>query len=167
MAGLVGSPQPVAVEITDRDPERVLAWRADGVNGDRARIAIELAEGGGFGTALQNPRSPRYAEPQNVMTRCRRCDEVVEREFRYCPWCSAPLRIKVTDLFQGRDGQALRVSRYFADEDREPEVRVSVWSEAQDGGMRADAAVSLDEEEAARLGDFLAEAPAPDEAQTL
>jgi hypothetical protein len=101
------------------------------------------------------------------MTRCRRCDEEVDQAFRYCPWCSAPLRIKVTELFRGRDRRALRVSRYFADEDREPEVRVSVWSEAPDGRMRADAAVSLDEDEAVRLGDFLAEAPAPDEAQTL
>ena len=101
------------------------------------------------------------------MTRCRRCDEEVDRAFRYCPWCSAPLRLKVTELFRGKDGRALRISRYFADDEREPEVRVSVWSEAQDGRMRADAAVSLEEDEALRLARFLAEAPAPDEAQTL
>lgn len=53
MAGLVGSPGPVAVEVIDRDPERVLAWRADGFGDARARIAIELADGGGFGTAVE------------------------------------------------------------------------------------------------------------------
>ena len=54
MAGLVGSAQPISVEVTDRDPERILAWRSAGVAGPgapRARIAIELAESG-FGTAV-------------------------------------------------------------------------------------------------------------------
>jgi hypothetical protein len=55
MAGLVGSAQPIPVEITDRDPERVIAWRAqDGSPGAaalRARIAIEMAEKG-FGTSV-------------------------------------------------------------------------------------------------------------------
>ncbi len=53
MAGLVGSPQPLSVEVTDREPERVLAWRcAAAANGAApARIAIELAESG-FGTAV-------------------------------------------------------------------------------------------------------------------
>jgi hypothetical protein len=101
------------------------------------------------------------------MTRCRRCEEEVDRAFRYCPWCSAPLRLKVTELFRGEDGRGLRVSRYFADDDNESQVRVSVWSEASDGGMRADAAVSLGEEEADRLLRFLAEARAPDQAQTF
>jgi hypothetical protein len=106
------------------------------------------------------------------MRQCRRCAEEVEREFRYCPWCGAPLRLKVTELFPGRagggeEGKALRVSRYFGGEDRDPEVRFSVWSEAFRGNMRADAAVSLDEDEAGRLGRFLAEgAPERDEAQT-
>jgi hypothetical protein len=53
MAGLLGSPQPIPVEVTDRDPERVLAWRATDSAGERARIAIELAEGGGFGTSVR------------------------------------------------------------------------------------------------------------------
>ena len=53
MAGLVGAGAPVSVEVTDRDPERVLAWRANGASEMRARIAIELAEGGGFGTAVE------------------------------------------------------------------------------------------------------------------
>jgi len=55
MAGLVGAAQPIAVEVTDRDPERIIAWRVR--NGEpaavapHARIAIELAEKG-FGTAV-------------------------------------------------------------------------------------------------------------------
>ena len=53
MAGLVGAGTPVEIEVTDRDPERVLAWRANGASDARARIAIELDEGGGFGTAVE------------------------------------------------------------------------------------------------------------------
>jgi hypothetical protein len=51
MAGLVGSRQPVSVEVTDSEAERVLAWRCT-ESGAYARIAIELAESG-FGTAVQ------------------------------------------------------------------------------------------------------------------
>jgi hypothetical protein len=104
---------------------------------------------------------------RSAMQECRRCAEEVDRAFRYCPWCGARLRIKMTELFEGADGKALRVSRYFADEEREPEVRVSLWSETLGRHLRAEAAVSLSEEEAARLLRFLAEAPAPDKAQTL
>jgi len=53
------------------------------------------------------------------MTECRRCAEEVDSAFRYCPWCAAPLRIKVTELFGGADGKALRVSRYFGDDEEE------------------------------------------------
>jgi hypothetical protein len=104
---------------------------------------------------------------RSAMQECRRCAEEVDRAFRYCPWCGARLRIKMTELFEGADGKALRVSRYFADEEREPEVRVSLWSETLGRHLRAEAAVSLSEEEAARLLRFLAEAPAPAKAQTL
>jgi hypothetical protein len=52
MADLVGSQQPVSVEVTDREPERALAWRANGIGGEPASIAIALAEGG-FGTAVE------------------------------------------------------------------------------------------------------------------
>ena len=101
------------------------------------------------------------------MTGCRRCAEEVDRAFRDCPWCGAPLRIKVTELFGGADGKALRVSRYFGGEGDEPQVRVSVWSEALGRHLRADAAVSLTEDEAERLARFLVDVRAPDEAQTL
>jgi hypothetical protein len=101
------------------------------------------------------------------MAECRRCTEEVDRAFRYCPWCGAPLRMKATELFGGADGKALRVSRYFGDDKQESQVRVSVWSEALGRHLRADAAVSLSEDEAERLAQFLAEVPALDEAQTL
>jgi hypothetical protein len=53
MADLIGVTHPVPVEITDRDPERLLAWRAagDGAVSPHARIALELA-GSGFGTSV-------------------------------------------------------------------------------------------------------------------
>ena len=51
MGGLVGSRAPVPVEVTDRDPGRILAWRnADGAT--HARIALELAEKG-WGTSVR------------------------------------------------------------------------------------------------------------------
>ncbi len=50
MGGLVGAPQPVAIEVTGRDPGRSLAWRVAGP-GPAGRIALELAESG-FGTAV-------------------------------------------------------------------------------------------------------------------
>jgi hypothetical protein len=48
MAGLVGTAEPVPVDVVDREPERTLAWRRAG--GD-ARISLELAEKG-FGTSV-------------------------------------------------------------------------------------------------------------------
>ena len=59
------------------------------------------------------------------------------------------------------------MSRYFGDDEEEPQVRVSVWHEELGRHLRADAAVSLTEDEAERLARFLAEVPALDEAQTL
>lgn len=48
MAEVVGTTDPVHVDVTERDPERILAWQA--TQGD-ARIALELAEKG-FGTSV-------------------------------------------------------------------------------------------------------------------
>lgn len=50
MGGLVGTSRPIAIEVTKREPERVLVWRA-AQRGAEARIAIELAASG-FGTAV-------------------------------------------------------------------------------------------------------------------
>ena len=51
MAGLVGTAEPVAVQVVDREPERVLAWSTPGNGCGSARIALELAEKG-FGTSV-------------------------------------------------------------------------------------------------------------------
>jgi hypothetical protein len=80
---------------------------------------------------------------------------VTAAEHRYCPWCATPQRRKLVEFFKGAEedaGRALRVSRYLP----ERRVRFSVWDE--NGTARA--AVSLDDEEAARLAAFLAEPPA-------
>ena len=88
------------------------------------------------------------------MAQCRHCEENVAAEFRYCPWCAAPQRRKLVEFFRGADAdarKALRVSRYVP----ERRVRFSVWDES--GTARA--AVSLDDEEAARLAAFVAPPP--------
>jgi hypothetical protein len=75
----------------------------------------------------------------------------VEERFRFCPWCGAALRRKFVEFFRAhpRDaGKALRVSRYVTED---PQVRFSVW----DPAGRVEAAVSVDEWEAARLARFL------------
>jgi hypothetical protein len=55
MAGFVGTRDPVRVEITERVPEQVIAWRALPSNGAHTvgfeQISIELAEKG-FGTSV-------------------------------------------------------------------------------------------------------------------
>jgi hypothetical protein len=84
------------------------------------------------------------------MARCRHCTGEVETGHRYCPWCATPLRRKLVEFFRGADAdsrRALRVSRYLPEE----RVRFSVWDET--GTARA--AVSLDDDEAARLAAFL------------
>ena len=63
---------------------------------------------------------------------------------------SSETRRKLVEFFwphPNSSGRALRVSRYFGDE---PQVRFSVWD---DGVARA--AVSLDEDEARRLAEFI------------
>jgi len=87
---------------------------------------------------------------------CGECGRELEAAYRFCPWCAAPQRRKLVEFFRAhpRDaGKALRVSRYLTEA---PHVRFSVW----DAEGVAEAAVSLDEEEAARLAGFLA-APQP------
>jgi len=88
------------------------------------------------------------------MAACQQCGGATDARYRYCPWCSAPLRRKLVEFFVGVDAdarKAIRVSRYVP----ERRVRFSVWDES--GTARA--AVSLDEEEAARLAAFVAPPP--------
>jgi hypothetical protein len=51
---------------------------------------------------------------------------------------------------EGDAHKALRISRYFGDDETAPQVRFSIWSVDS-----ADAAVSLSPEEAARVAAFL------------
>jgi hypothetical protein len=90
------------------------------------------------------------------MRQCPQCGGETEARHRFCPWCAAPQRRKLVEFFRGTDAdsrRALRVSRYLP----ERRVRVSVWDET--GTARA--AVTLDEEEAARLASYLAPPPRP------
>ena len=66
MGGLVGRADPIAVEVTDREPERVLAWRSAEPGSD-ARIAIELADSG-FGTAVRITAQHSRPDPAEAIT---------------------------------------------------------------------------------------------------
>jgi hypothetical protein len=89
---------------------------------------------------------------------CRQCGSSLEEAFRFCPWCAAPLRSKLVEFFRPHPlveqdaRRALRVSRYLGPSAQERHVRFSVWNEEG----RAEAAVSLDEDEALRLARFVA-----------
>ena len=82
---------------------------------------------------------------------CAECGGELAATFRFCPSCSTPQRRKLVEFFRAHprdEGKALRVSRYLTED---PHVRFSVWNAE---GV-AEAAVSLDEEEAERLAGFL------------
>jgi hypothetical protein len=94
------------------------------------------------------------------MRGCPACGGAVEREHRYCPWCSAPLRLKLVEFFPPHpqidgDARALRVSRYLGGDSDQRHTRLSIWTEDD----RAAAAISLDEDETRRLSGFLSELP--------
>jgi hypothetical protein len=61
MSGLTGAGPPVAVEITQRDPERLLTWRAA-----QGRITIELAESG-FGTSVRITAEHSQPDPAQAI----------------------------------------------------------------------------------------------------
>ena len=104
-------------------------------------------------------RAPTRAENENVRT-CRACGNGLEDRFRYCPWCAAPQRRKLVEFFAphpavpGDAHKALRVTRYFGDDDTSPQVRFSIWND-----NAAEAAVSLSEDEVQRVAAFLAPPP--------
>jgi hypothetical protein len=94
------------------------------------------------------------------MPACPACGEELEARFRFCPSCGLAQRRKVVEFFwphRNSAGRALRVSRYFGEE---PHVRFSVWD---DGVARA--AVSLDEDEALRLAEFVERTQSASEAE--
>lgn len=92
---------------------------------------------------------------------CVHCGQPVQPAFRYCPWCGAVQRRKLVEFFLGHErldrGRSLHVSHYLRTPDQEPHVRFSVWDEHGE----AQAAISIDEEEAARLESFLRPAQRP------
>jgi hypothetical protein len=84
------------------------------------------------------------------MRNCRACGGAVQDDFRFCPHCGKSQRTKIVEYFKGHpdvgDG-GLRVSVYLT----EPQhARLSVWR-----GDEAQAAISLDPHESARLSRFL------------
>jgi hypothetical protein len=90
----------------------------------------------------------------------------VQAVFRFCPWCAAPQRLKLVELFRAHPeidaGKALRVSRYLGVAGGERHVRLSIWVDDSPERAHAGAAVSLDDAEARRLAGFLAASdPAP------
>lgn len=88
------------------------------------------------------------------MAQCAHCGGETVAAYRYCPWCATPQRSKLVEFFVGADTdarKALRVSRYLP----ERRVRFSVW----DDTGTAQAAISLDEDEAARLAAFVGPRP--------
>jgi hypothetical protein len=106
------------------------------------------------------------------MATCASCSGAVEQQFRFCPWCGASQRSKIVEHFAGHPqvekdpGKALRVSRYLGETEETRHVRFSVWSESGQT-PRAEAAVSLADEEAERLARFLAETAGVPEARRL
>jgi hypothetical protein len=71
-------------------------------------------------------------------------------EFRFCPHCGAAQRSKLVEYFRGHpqiDDGGLRVSAYLTSPRH---LRLSIWREE-----RAESAISLDADEAHRLGRFL------------
>ena len=93
---------------------------------------------------------------------CGSCAGEIDGRFRYCPWCAAPVRLKLVEFFPARPfpgeiGKALRVSRYFPDDGAQGHVRFSVWNET---GV-VEAVVSLDVDDALRLAAFVRDSAPP------
>jgi hypothetical protein len=88
------------------------------------------------------------------MGECRSCGVAFDERFRFCPWCGTAQRLKIVEYFAALrltaadEVEGLRVSRYLT---RPGHVRFSVWKAGE-----VDAAVSISEREARRLGAFLA-----------
>ncbi len=94
------------------------------------------------------------------MQTCSTCGSQLSERFRFCPWCAAPQRTKVVEFFRAHPaieaerGRALRVSRYLDGGEIGRHTRFSIWDES-----RAEAVVSLDDAETARLAALLSGQP--------
>jgi len=87
---------------------------------------------------------------------CSRCSARLADDFRFCPHCGAAQRSKIVEYYRGHadlDDGWLRVSAYLTSPRH---LRLSVWRHD-----RAEAAVSLDPDEAHRLGRFLLDVTPP------
>jgi hypothetical protein len=81
---------------------------------------------------------------------CGCCRRQIEDDFRFCPSCGTPQRLKIVEYFTGDerlDDGGLRVSAYLTSPQH---VRMSIWR-----GAAAQAAISLRPDEARRLAAFL------------
>jgi hypothetical protein len=81
---------------------------------------------------------------------CADCSRELADDFRFCPQCGAAQRSKVVEYFRGHadiDDGWLRASVYLTSPRH---LRLSVWRNAE-----AEAAISLDPDEAHRLARFL------------
>ena len=74
MGGFVGSETPVAVEVTERVPERYLMWQSSVATGG-AQIQVALAESG-FGTAVEITARHQEASPAATAALERLLDEL-------------------------------------------------------------------------------------------
>ena len=81
---------------------------------------------------------------------CVQCSREIADEFRFCPHCGTAQRSKIVEYFRGHpeigDG-GLRVSAYLTSPRH---LRFSIWRHES-----AESAISLDPDEAHRLGSFL------------
>lgn len=87
---------------------------------------------------------------------CSHCGGVVSREYRYCPWCSMAQVGKAVAQFPPHPevdapGRGLRVSRYFDPATGPVHTRLSIY----DAEGRVTSVVALDDEQTARLSEFL------------
>ena len=84
------------------------------------------------------------------MRTCAHCSSELAEDFRFCPQCGAAQRSKIVEYFRGHpdvDDGGLRVTAYLTSPRH---VRMSIWRDE-----RAEAVISLDPDEAHRLGRFL------------
>jgi len=84
------------------------------------------------------------------LSKCFQCSRELADEFRFCPYCGVSQRSKIVEYFHGHpeiDDGGLQVSAYLTSPRH---LRFSIWRD-----QRAEGAISLDPDQAHRLGRFL------------